>query len=55
MRMTRLLEAGSEGTTVLITAEKVPEGVAPADHVVGFTATLANLASFRGEASIPWA
>jgi uncharacterized protein YndB with AHSA1/START domain/ketosteroid isomerase-like protein len=56
MRMTWRLEPAPHGTTVVITAENVPEGVAPADHVTGFTATLENLASFversEGAASI---
>jgi uncharacterized protein YndB with AHSA1/START domain len=46
MKMTWRLEPGPHGTTVLITAENVPEGIAPADHIAGFTATLENLASF---------
>jgi uncharacterized protein YndB with AHSA1/START domain/ketosteroid isomerase-like protein len=46
MRMTWRLEPGPRGTTVGIIAENVPEGVAPADHIAGFTATLENLASF---------
>jgi uncharacterized protein YndB with AHSA1/START domain/ketosteroid isomerase-like protein len=46
MRMTWRLEPATHGTTVVIIAENVPEGVAPADHVTGFTATLENLASF---------
>jgi ketosteroid isomerase-like protein/uncharacterized protein YndB with AHSA1/START domain len=49
MRMTWRLEPGPRGTTVLIVAENVPEGVAPADHIAGFTATLENLASFVEE------
>jgi uncharacterized protein YndB with AHSA1/START domain/ketosteroid isomerase-like protein len=46
MRMTWRLETGPHGTTVLITAENAPEGIAPADHVAGFTATLEKLAAF---------
>jgi uncharacterized protein YndB with AHSA1/START domain len=56
MRMTWRLEPAPHGTTVVIVAENVPEGVPPADHVAGFTATLENLASFvegnRGVASM---
>ena len=46
MRLTWLMQAEPEGTTVSITAEHVPEGIAAADHIAGFTATLANLAAF---------
>jgi uncharacterized protein YndB with AHSA1/START domain len=46
MRMTWLLEADPEGTTVSIRADDVPEGISPQDHVAGFQATLANLAAF---------
>jgi uncharacterized protein YndB with AHSA1/START domain len=46
MRLTWKLAPAPEGTTVVITAENVPEGITQADHETGFAATLDNLAAF---------
>jgi ketosteroid isomerase-like protein/uncharacterized protein YndB with AHSA1/START domain len=46
MKITWRLEPTPHGTTVAVIAEDVPDGIAPADHVIGLTATLENLASF---------
>ena len=46
MTMTWRLERAADGTRVAITAENVPEGIAPADHQAGFAATLEKLAAF---------
>jgi hypothetical protein len=46
MIMTWTLAAVSEGTTVTIVCENVPEGVRKEDHDVGLRSTLENLAVF---------
>jgi uncharacterized protein YndB with AHSA1/START domain len=46
MKLTWALDPAPEGTTVVVTAENVPEGITPGDHEAGFAATLDNLAAF---------
>jgi uncharacterized protein YndB with AHSA1/START domain len=46
MKLTWHLNPAAEGTTVVVTAENVPEGITRADHEAGFAATLDNLAAF---------
>lgn len=42
-------EAEPEGTRVTVTAENVPRGISRADHELGMSSTLANLARFMRE------
>jgi uncharacterized protein YndB with AHSA1/START domain len=46
MKLTWKLNQAPEGTTVVITAENVPDGITRADHEAGFAATLDNPAAF---------
>jgi uncharacterized protein YndB with AHSA1/START domain len=46
MKLTWNLNPAPEGTTVVIIAENVPDGIMRADHEAGFAATLDNLAAF---------
>jgi uncharacterized protein YndB with AHSA1/START domain len=46
MKLTWQLNPVLEGTSVVITAENVPDGITRADHEAGFAATLDNLAAF---------
>lgn len=46
MRMTWLLDPRPEGTRVRVTAEHVPPGIDPAEHVQGIASSLDNLAAF---------
>jgi uncharacterized protein YndB with AHSA1/START domain len=48
MRMTWRLSAHRDGTKVAIQAEHVPPGIGKADHELGMSSTLANLAAFVG-------
>lgn len=46
MTLTWNLNPAPEGTTVVIAAENVPDGITRADHEAGFAATLDSLAAF---------
>lgn len=46
MLMTWSLETCKDGTRVTITADNVPAGISPGDHIAGFQSTLDNLARF---------
>lgn len=48
MTMTWTLTPVAGGTQVTITAENVPSGIDPADHVAGLNGSLENLARFVG-------
>ncbi len=46
VKLTWKLNPAPEGTTVVIIAENVPDGITRADHEAGFAAMLDNLAAF---------
>lgn len=50
MRMSWVLSASPPGTRVKVVAEDVPSGIDRADHEVGMTSTLENLARFVEQA-----
>jgi len=46
MRLSWTFRAVDGGTEVTVEATQVPRGISPEDHAAGFSATLANLATF---------
>ncbi|AOJ04065.1 MULTISPECIES: SRPBCC family protein [Burkholderia] len=46
MTMTWVLTAAADGTIVTVTAENVPPGIGQADHEIGMSSSLTNLAAY---------